>query len=87
MPSRKGEGYRPHPVNTHVLDIFSDISRIENSAFVLPWWSDLAQYISPYLVEKAWVRVRERANLEDVRLYKFCHTVAQWQHNRVAMPS
>ncbi|SDR36434.1 site-specific integrase [Pseudovibrio sp. Tun.PSC04-5.I4] len=75
LPSRKGDGRKPHPVSANVLDILAEIPRIDTSPFVLPRISDPQRHTSVEVIESAWQRVRHHAGIPDVRIHDLRHTV------------
>ncbi|KZL05564.1 site-specific integrase [Pseudovibrio sp. Ad26] len=75
LPSKKGDGRKPHPVSGNVLDILSDIPRLDGSPYVLARINDPTRHITKELVENAWQRVRHHADIPDVRIHDLRHTV------------
>lgn len=75
LPSKKGDGRKPHPVSGIVLDILSDVPRLDGSPYVLARINDPTRHITKELVENAWQRLRHHAGIPDVRIHDLRHTV------------
>ncbi|MCB1464562.1 MAG: site-specific integrase [Nitratireductor sp.] len=75
LPSRKGGGRRPHPINAAALAILADLPRVEGTPWVFPRQSDTSRHLSKEVMESTWQRVRHHAQIEDVRLHDLRHTV------------
>ncbi|KZL22462.1 tyrosine-type recombinase/integrase [Pseudovibrio sp. Ad37] len=58
-----------------MLDILTDIPRIDASPFVLPRINDQERHISIEVIESAWQRVRYHAGIPDVRIHDLRHMV------------
>lgn len=78
LPSRKGDGRKPHPVSTGVLSILSNVDKVEGSPFVLPSPKDNQKHLSKSVMENAWQRIRHHADIKDVRLHDLRHTVGTY---------
>nr|WP_306418680.1 site-specific integrase [Pseudovibrio sp. Alg231-02] len=75
LPSRKGDERKPHPASNSVIEILSDIPRVDGSPYILPGFKDPTRPISIEVVENAWQRIRVHANIPDVRIHDLRHTV------------
>jgi integrase len=74
LPSRKGDGRKAHPVSQNVLQILSHLAETKCSRYVLPRDQDRDRHVSKEVVENAWQRIRNHADLDDVRLHDLRHT-------------
>jgi integrase len=72
LPSSK-TGKRVVPLGAPALAVLAALPRREGNPFVLPGNSPGGHYVA---VEKAWRRLRERAELGDVRLHDLRHSFA-----------
>ncbi|MTH96130.1 site-specific integrase [Roseibium sp. RKSG952] len=76
LPSRKGDGRKPHPVSNGVLALLKRCqTELQESRYVLPREHDLNRHVAKEVVENAWQRIRKYAGLEDVRLHDLRHTI------------
>ncbi|WP_428521987.1 tyrosine-type recombinase/integrase [Roseibium sp.] len=78
LPSRKGDGRRPHPVSSAVMDILADLSKNRRSHFVLPRDNDPDEHVSREVMESSWRRIRHFAEIPDVRIHDLRHTVGTY---------
>lgn len=68
---------RPHylPLSEAALTILLDTPRMEGNPFVFPGAKASSHLVN---IEKAWRRVRAKANVEDVRIHDLRRTVGSW---------
>lgn len=72
LPSSK-TGRRVVPLGAPALAVLAGLPRREDNPFVLPGRSPGGHYVG---LEKAWRRLRQRAELSDVRLHDLRHSFA-----------
>ncbi|QDG79369.1 site-specific integrase [Labrenzia sp. PHM005] len=75
LPSRKGDGRKPHPVSDTVMELIGQLAETKRSNYVIPRDGDATRHVSKEVVETAWRRIRKHAQIEDVRLHDLRHTV------------
>lgn len=75
LPSRKGDGRKPHPVSDTVMDLIDELAVTKRSNYVIPRDGDATRHVSKEVVESAWRRIRKHAQIDDVRLHDLRHTV------------
>jgi integrase len=75
LPGKKGGERRAHPVSAISLELLASIPRVDGSPWVFPRPADPSRRITKEVLENAWQRVRERAQIEDVRIHDLRHTV------------
>lgn len=75
LPGKKGGERRAHPVSAIALELLASIPRVDGSPWVFPRPADPSRRITKEVLENAWQRVRERAQIEDVRIHDLRHTV------------
>jgi integrase len=69
-------GARIVPVGAAALQALNDLPRVKDTAFVFPAEGDLKKHYVG--TPKVWLKVREAAKLDDVRLHDLRHTFASF---------
>ncbi len=78
LPDRKGGKRVPHPANDAAFVVLAALPREKGGTFVFPRDGDPDKHISREALERAWARLRWRAEIEDVRLHDLRHTVGTY---------
>ncbi|MEM8836450.1 MAG: site-specific integrase [Pseudomonadota bacterium] len=75
LPSRKGDGRKAHPTSSSAMSVVEALPRHIGSPYLFPRASDPAHPISREVMESTWQKIREHADLKDVRIHDLRHTV------------
>ncbi len=78
LPKFKGKKREPFPATAAALDILKSLPRIAGSALVFPRNTNKDVPISKEVMESAWLRLRWRAQIEDVHIHDLRHTVGTY---------
>ncbi|QDG76719.1 site-specific integrase [Labrenzia sp. PHM005] len=78
LPSRKGDGRKPHPASDTVMKLLTQLYEKRRSNYILPRDADATRHITREVVQNAWQRIREHAQIEDIRLHDLRHTVGTY---------